>query len=839
MLLLALLCASQPAVLAARERLVACAIPAGPLHQALLLFARQSGVQILFTPDLVLGKRVRAITGRVTAQAALARLLAGSGLAARQLASGAMLIVRIAPPATATAPATRPGAAPSSAAAMATGEDIVVTAFKYPATLASSPAGLTAVTGPALEQRAVDDLATLARVTPSLQVFRSGDSNARLSLRGIHAEGEPTVGLYLGDTPVSGPSGTTFDPGWISPDVELADVDRIEILRGPQGTLYGASSMGGTLRILFNRADPSRLSAQVTGGVALAQGGGTGHNAAATINLPVVDGRLALRATGWRRQVPGYLDQPRFGLADGGGTLRQGGRLNLGWLPGTGVEGSVTLLYQDSRTDGAAGWDGRAGRYVIPHPVRIDARDRLVLASATLDRQAGWGTITATGGIYRWDVVKQRDFTAAMAANAADPEGCRRWLALAQGAGCGDAQQAAWLAYATSRLPAILHQPMQVDSASGELRLHADGIPGTMVTAGLFAQSRRDRVASITALADAATGLLVRPLDVTGQRTIRTGLDQIAIFGEGTQDLGGGLSATAGLRLFHYRRRAQGWVELANPVTGTADIAPGRFTSSEDGATWKARLAWGPSPAFRAHLQVADGFRPGGVNITPSLTPQERTYRSDALRSHELGVQWRPAGVEVQASIFHIDWRDMIATVSSANSAFAYNTNVADVDVNGAELSVDHHPAPGWTLALAGSWTDARLARDQDPPSAHGRGLAGDRLPHVPRFAGTAGLAWQGAAGARTRLDARLDLTARSATASQFNAEVAGYARTPGRVQLDAAAGVERGGWRASVTVRNLLDDATPDRITADLFGQPRLYGPAPRTVLLEVLGRI
>lgn len=824
--------AGLPVTAAARDPLVHYAIPAGPLHRALLLFARQGGMQILFTPDLVTGRRARAITGRLSPEAALAALLTGSGLVARQLPSGAMLIVR--------AEGSRPlPAADIDPPGTAIAEDIVVTAYKYPSTLAASPAGITVLTGQAADRRGVDDLATLARQVPALQVADTGDSDARLSLRGVNAQGEPTVGLYLGDTPVTGPSGTTFDPGWISPDIELVDVDRMELLRGPQGTLYGASSMGGTLRILFNRADPAGLAARAEGGIALLQGGGIGHNASATVNLPLVEGRAALRGTGWRRRIAGFVDHLRFGISDQGHVTRQGGRLNLGWLPATGMDASLTVLYQESRTDGAAAWDERAGRLVNPSPVRTAAQDRLTLASLTVNRQAGWGTITATGSIYRWDVQKQRDFTAAIGANITSPDGCRRWLALPATGTCDAAQQAGWLAYAGGRLPAILHQPMDVDSASGELRLHVDRWAGTRVTAGVFAETRRDRVTSITALADATTGLLLRPLDETGRRTIRTGLDQIALFGEGTHDLTATIALTAGLRLYHYHREASGRVDLPNPVTGTGDIAPGRFVSSEDGMNWQGRLAWSPSSTVRAYLQVADGFRPGGVNITPGLTAQERTYRSDALRSHEAGLQWRKGAVDLRASVFHIDWRNMIGTVISANSAFAYNTNVADVDIDGAEWSMALAPAPGWTLAVSGGWTDARLAEDQAAPSARDGGRAGDRLAHVPRFSGLATVQWQGNIGLRTRLDARLDLSGRSAIASQLNAGFPGYARTPGRMQLDAAVGADQGGWRLSITVRNVLDDQRADRVLMDALGQHQLYGPTPRTVQVEVLRRI
>lgn len=218
---------------------------------------------------------------------------------------------------------------------------------------------------------------------------------------------------------------------------------------------------------------------------------------------------------------------------------------------------------------------------------------------------------------------------------------------LAADAVCTVPQQDRYRAYVTSRLPAILHQPMHVASASREVRPRSEPLAGLIVTTGLFAEHRRDRVSSYIALADSATDLLLRPVSVTGLRTIETGLDQTALYGEVTGALGPHVTATAGLRAFRYVREASGTVEQPNLITGTASIAPGRFTTSENGVTWKARLLWKSGSCLLAYLWFADGFRPGRVNITFAPTGAERSYHSDALASYKAGLQARRRGVQL------------------------------------------------------------------------------------------------------------------------------------------------------------------------------------------------
>jgi outer membrane receptor for ferrienterochelin and colicin len=206
------------------------------------------------------------------------------------------------------------------------------------------------------------------------------------------------------------------------------------------------------------------------------------------------------------------------------------------------------------------------------------------------------------------------------------------------------------------------------------------------------------------------------------------------------------------------------------------------------------------------------------------------------LRSYEAGIRLRlPApAVEIQAALYHIDWADMIYTANSANNAFAYNTNVGDVDIDGAEVTMELMPAQHLTLTFNAVWTDARLTEDQRWPGAFGRGLAGDRIPTVPTLAGAASIAYESELPNNARFWSRLDITASGAFASQFNTSVTSYARTSPRKVLDAAVGFGRRDWDLNLVVRNLLDTRKPGQILVTSLGDRQLYGGTPRTVALD-----
>jgi iron complex outermembrane receptor protein len=224
-------------------------IAAQPLGQALNQLALRSDREILFSTALTQGKRSRGLNGVFTAETALQRLLAGSGLTVR-LEGRSFLIV----------PAMRPAETPAAETAAALPsppvaiDSVVVTALKRSSLIQQTPISMTVVSGEQVSRLGVLDLEKAAPLLPGLKLVSTAFGR-RLVLRGVYGAGEATTGLYYDETPMTGPVGTTADPGVMAPELALVDVDRIELLRGPQGTLYGSGAMGGALRILFKRPD--------------------------------------------------------------------------------------------------------------------------------------------------------------------------------------------------------------------------------------------------------------------------------------------------------------------------------------------------------------------------------------------------------------------------------------------------------------------------------------------------------------------------------------------------------------------------------------------------------
>ena len=174
-------------------------------------------------------------------------------------------------------------------------EEVVVTALKRSTTVQTTPFSISAVTEKSLQALGAAGIQDYFRTVPNLQVDGNSPTSRRLTLRGVRSAGEATVGLYYDETPLTGPAGTTADASSTSADVNLFDAERVEVLRGPQGTLYGSGSMGGTLRVILNKPDSSRYTGAVEAQGTTMKDGGTGYSVKGMVNVPLVEDKLAAR----------------------------------------------------------------------------------------------------------------------------------------------------------------------------------------------------------------------------------------------------------------------------------------------------------------------------------------------------------------------------------------------------------------------------------------------------------------------------------------------------------------------------------------------------------------
>lgn len=807
------------------------AIPEGSLSQALQLYAARTGHQILFDPVLVRGKRVAVILASGQEKTGLRQILRGTGLKARMIDSGVIIIVRD----TARKTPRRASAAPKQSPQPVdpTPQNIVVTAMKRPSLILQTPGTINVVTRDQIATRNLTELRDLARVSPSLTVVDSRNGEQRIAIRGIYGTGEATVGVYFGETPVSGPSGTTLDPSGTTPDIELADIDRVELLSGPQGTLYGASSMGGTLRLLFRQPDMSNPSGSITMGGVIAQGGDPGGDITSVMNAPLVSNKLAIRTVIYRRASSSYIDKPALGLTNVGRVERKGERVTLAWAPSDTTKVTGTFFSHRLALNDSLSWEMGDKRYQNDDPVRTPYSSKLRLGNVTVESQLGDIDLLATGSHYQWDLLRQNDFTTVLGQQRNSPAGCARFFDLPQGAMCGPQAMSDYAQFVDSRLPGMLYQPMSVRSSSGEIRLQSHTGSASEWSIGAFFENRSDNADSYTVRADQGTGEPVLPLDITGLRFIQTSLEQRALFGEYRLPLSDRLKFTAGIRRFFYKRTASGSVAVPNVITGTGDIAKGVFSTRQNGTSLKFELTWDNDRNLFTYLRALQGFRPGGVNITPGLTPDEQVYHSDSLWSYEAGAKLRASnGNDIEISIYHVDWANMIYYTGSPNGAFFYNANVGSVDVNGLEARFNLVVDPLWSFQGRLSYTYAQLA---DSGATALGAQPGDRLPDVTPFSYSLGTVWKNAISDGIYGIFQLNANGISGSQSQFNNSFAYYEKLKGHVLFDASAAIEHGQWNLGLGVQNIFNAIGATRISSTSASQRQVYGGRPRSYYLKV----
>ncbi|MDB5468047.1 MAG: TonB-dependent receptor [Phenylobacterium sp.] len=815
----------------AEIRSIAFDIPPQPLGPALNQLAVQSNRQILFSSLLTAGRRSTGLQGLYSPEQALSRLLAGTGLTVRL--EGTSFLVQQAALRGEEGPAAQPVDSPAAV------DEVVVTALKRESLAQDTPISMTVVDGDLLKARGSVDLEHAATYLPGLRLTWSSFGR-RLVLRGVYAAGEATTGLYYDETPVTGPVGTTADPGVMSPELMLVDVKRIEVLRGPQGTLYGAGSMGGTLRILFNRPDLAKPSGLLSASVAGAWHGGTAGGLVAVANQPLVKDRLAIRLVAYDYGAPGAVDNLTLGLKNVDASRVQGVRATLLWAPDERLEAQLSGAIQHTHVNDISSWQQGVGPWRTTHAVRAPFDGDIGLVNATVRWRTTGATLTATSSWYRWRLIRRNDYSGVLRGQRNNPQGCSRYFGLDAGA-CGPVQLAGYTAYVDGLYPAGLVQPVSLTSWINEVRAASNG-PGPLDwTLGAYTERRRDAVDSEVVQADPLTGMAYAPVRLIGQRSIENEFDQTAVFGEASWEVRPGTVLTAGGRRYRYHKRDRGEVQVANVVSGTWLDYQADDATHESGWDLKVLASQRLGPGALTYIQASQGFRPGGVNIVPGLPEALAAYRSDSLWNYEAGLksEWFGRRLLVNLAVYRIDWRDMQYSAQTRNGAFTFLTNIGASRIYGAEMEVVARPRPAWTVSTSLTFTDAHLTADQFSNTAIGLGQTGDRLPMIPQFEGAASVerTWWLAQDAQVVM--RLDAAASSTAWSTFNHGGADDLKLGGYAVFGSSLSLSRGDWSVSLAVDNLLNRAGKNQALPSTAGPVEVFGLRPRTARLTLERRL
>ena len=635
---------------------------------------------------------------------------------------------------------------------------IVVTAQRRSQTLLEVPQSISVVGGETLERQQATSFADYAALVPGLSVQQKNPGESRVVLRGINTGGaSPTVGIYLDEIPFGSSTGLTDGSG-LAGDFDSFDLARIEVLRGPQGTLYGANSLGGVVR--FITAPPVLGRTEVRGqvGIETVDDGGVGWSANGVVNVPLGD-RFALRATGFYRQTPGFIDAIGINPEENAHETRSyGGRLSLLGELTDALSIRLTAVAQNIRADGNASYDADA---VTLRPLSVDpitgdpvsgfTRVRTFpdegnidyrVYSATINWDLGFADLTS---VTSYGKIRQQEYNDTS-------------FELTDLGPLGEVTSLLYGIFAGVDGPLGATRETRVDQRkfTQEVRL-ASPDSGTLewLVGGYY--TRKPGLISQEFLPfDLATSEFIDktitvgpPLfdeEVTFERLALGQIDSLykeyAAFGNLTWNISSRFELTVGARYSHNIQRSQQILD-GLIIGGTEDVS-GR--SSENIFTWSVSPLYRVNDLVTLYGRVAKGYRPGGPNIPPPGAPDNfpLQFESDTVISYEAGIRGQTADrmFAFDASLFYIDWRNVqvLVTFDDPNlGTLEFNGNGDRARSFGGELTASVRPARGLNLSFSGAYTNATLRDDLppvgEPPTT--AGFAGDRLPYSPKWTGT------------------------------------------------------------------------------------------------------
>ncbi|ADG08996.1 TonB-dependent receptor [Caulobacter segnis] len=730
-------------------------------------------------------------------------------------------------------------------------EEIVVTALKRSTTIQTTPISISAVTEKSLQALGASGIQDYFRTVPNLQVEGNSPTSRRLTLRGVRSAGEATVGLYYDETPLTGPAGTTADASSTSADVNLFDAERIEVLRGPQGTLYGSGSMGGTLRVILNKPNASQYAGAVEVGGTAQKDGGQGYSVKGMVNVPLIEDKLAARLVLYKAEQGGYIDDVLLKKKDINDQHSSGGRLMLGFTPTENLTITASGLFQKTTLDGQNSWYPALGKKDYSTNARVIAptEDNLRLYNVTAKWDLNFATVTATSSYYKWTLLRNSDYSPTLSANRANATSCRNYIAGgpaptgATNPACTTAQMAQYTAYADSRIPGALYQPMGLTSWNHELRMNGSLFEDKVDwTAGVYLEDRDDYIESQVAKGDAATGV-INPNDLTAWRHVGTDTKQTAFFGEVAYKPIDKLTLTAGVRRFKYDKTVSGQVLISNFITQSYKGDPASVDASADGWVSKVNVSYQVTSDIMVYGLAAKGFRPGGANNVPGLASALLAYAPDSLWNYETGIksQWFDRRLTLNAAAYQIDWSNMQISATSANGAFSYLTNAGKAKIKGFEVEAVARPMRGLTLQATAAWVDAKLTEDQANSTiliTGSTGLRGDEFPNVADFSGSASAEYSWPLNGDLNGLVRADYAYVGESASQFRPTYVYYEKQGDYGYANLRAGVEGADWGAYLFVNNVTDEVGLMSVSSALNNKQQVVSINPRTAGFSVRKR-
>jgi iron complex outermembrane receptor protein len=666
-------------------------------------------------------------------------------------------------------------------AALATdNQDIIVTAQKREERLLDVPMAITAVTGEEIERRAAASLREFQYSIPGLSIVDQGPGQQRIQIRGITtANGLPTVGQYLDEMPIS------IDDNTQALDLRLFDMKQIEVLRGPQGTLYGEGSMGGTIRYLTADPDLNAIGGTVEGQVGSVTDGGTAWRANGVLNLPLVEDRLGVRLVAGYENTGGWIDSTVTGKKDVNEakilTLR--GKLLAKFTEN--LEASILLLHQEQKQGYQNfGIDRKtSSRVAERNNPNYDVLNFVVhwdLGGALLTNSLGYQN----------------------AQNDTMTDQSRTFVPILP-----------LLGFPVGFINSVgLGSTSNIDVLTDEIRLTSE--PGGTFdwTVGLYGR-QLDR----TGTSRSVTGPGTASFDLIAA-TAKFDSKAWAAFGELSWNATDALTVIGGLRYFHEKRT----LEATSGSFGIAarNLNRGDFSSVNP----RLNISYNFSPEAMVYVNAAKGFRSGGFNSAAAGGPL--TYDPEKLWTYEAGTkqQWFDRRVTLEAAVYYSDWKGVQSSFVPEGAAFGYITNGGKVTGWGADVALSGRPVTGLTLSATYGWNNLEYK------GASAEHRAGDPVDYAVRESWSGSIDYRQPVSDAVEAFARIDYQ-HAGRSSFINRVAAVGVAINSRDLLNAQVGIDFGKYELSIFGSNLTDVKTPiipgpfGAIFQDIEPTPRIIG--------------
>ena len=636
-------------------------------------------------------------------------------------------------------------------------EEIIVTATRRSTSLQDVPFNISVLPGDTLERLRVMQLSELSRHVPGLVVIDQGNRAAsRMTVRGLNVaslteesvlfnSSGDTVATYIGDIPVY-------------VDLRMRDMDRVEVLLGPQGTLYGAGTLGGAIRYIPN--PPSTTEWEAIASVSafgMDESDSTGSDIWAVLNAPLVDGRLGLRIAASRYDDPGYTDYPflvrepgvsnpqpdfsdpddvsanlyQVSDADNGEIL--GAKIALLWNATDAISATLSYYYQETDYGGRSinhEQSFASGRYASAHRFLEFSRRENQLLSLEVNADLGFADFVSATGFSEYDEVGQRDQTDLVLNFGGIEVGFPNFVDFTR-------------------------DLTNEERLNQEVRLVSTTEGPWNWIAGAFYNSLEFR----HDFNDVNPGFpeflgISRPDNLGFVIILEEELEETAIFGELGYDINDSWQVTVGARQFWSSRESGNATDIPILFTFLGISEPDElnltvqtFDIDDDGTLFKFNTSYRFSDSVTSYFTLSEGFRLGGINAFPAcppnvdptlqfpcLKPNEVSYIPDTTTNYEIGVRssWMDGNFVLNAAIYHIDWED-IQLEAITEAGFFITNNGGNAESRGLELDIHARFSDRWRMSLNYSYNTAELT-SLAPLVVDSvvDGLPGDRLAGVP-----------------------------------------------------------------------------------------------------------